>query len=313
MTVDLLCMGEPMLEFNQLPRRPDGAQHYLEGHGGDTSNAAIAAARQGARVGYITALGQDMPGDSFMALWEREGVDASTVLRTDRWLTGVYFVTHDELGHHFLHYRTNSAASMYTAADLPETAVAGARMFYVSGISQGISTTSADAVFAAIDMARRNGVKVAYDTNYRPRLWPPERAAAVMHAAMARADYALPGIEDVQILTGLTDPDVILDFYLRLGAEVVVLKMGETGAILATPEHRVRIPSHAVHVVDATGAGDTFCGSFLARILAGDAPEQAARYANVAAALKCTGYGAVAPIPRPSDVYAALRGTSRHV
>ncbi|HEY2619709.1 MAG TPA: sugar kinase [Acetobacteraceae bacterium] len=312
MTVDLLCMGEPMLEFNQLPLRPDGAQHYLEGHGGDTSNAAIAAARQGARVGYITALGQDMPGDSFMALWAREGVDASTVIRTDRWLTGVYFVTHDERGHHFLHYRTNSAASMYTAADLPETAVAGARMFYISGISQGISTTSADAVFAAIDIARRNGVKVAYDTNYRPRLWPPARAAAVMHAAMAEADYALPGIEDVQILTGLTDPDAMLDFYLRLGPKVVVLKMGETGAYLATPEHRVRIPGHAVHVVDATGAGDTFCGSFLARILAGDAPEEAARYANIAAALKCTGYGAVAPIPRPPEVYAMLRGTTGH-
>ena len=73
MTVDLLCMGEPMLEFNQLPPQPDGARHYLEGHGGDTSNAAIAAARQGARVGYITALGADSPGDSFMALWEREG------------------------------------------------------------------------------------------------------------------------------------------------------------------------------------------------------------------------------------------------
>ncbi len=114
MTVDLLCMGEPMLEFNQLPMQPDGTRHYLEGHGGDTSNAAIAAARQGARVGYITALGRDMPGDSFMALWAREGVDASTVIRTDRWLTGVYFVTHDHDGHHFLHYRANSAASNYT-------------------------------------------------------------------------------------------------------------------------------------------------------------------------------------------------------
>jgi 2-dehydro-3-deoxygluconokinase len=130
---------------------------------------------------------------------------------------------------------------------------------------------------------------------------------------MAQTDYALPGIEDVQVLTGLTDPDAMLDFYLRLGPKLVVLKMGETGAYLATSEYRVRMPRHAVHVVDATGAGDTFCGSFLARILAGDAPEQAARYANVAAALKCTGYGAVAPIPRPSDVYAALRGTSGHV
>jgi 2-dehydro-3-deoxygluconokinase len=306
MAVDLLCMGEPMLEFNQLPPQPDGSRHYLEGHGGDTSNAAIAASRQGARVGYITALGQDMPGDSFMALWAREGVDASTVTRTDRWQTGVYFVTHDVAGHHFLHYRANSAAAMYTAADLPEAAIAAARMFYVSGISQGISTSAADAVFAGIDIARRNGVKVAYDTNYRPRLWPPARAAAVMHAAIAQTDYALPGIEDVRTLTGLADPDAMLDFYLRLGPKVVVLKMGEQGAWLATPEHRVRIPKHDVQVVDATGAGDAFCGSFLARILAGDAPEQAARYAGVAAALKCTGYGAVAPIPRATEVLSVL-------
>jgi 2-dehydro-3-deoxygluconokinase len=308
MTMDLLCMGEPMLEFNQLPPQPNGTRHYLEGHGGDTSNAAIAAARQGARVGYITALGRDMPGDSFIELWAREGVDASTVLRTDRWQTGVYFVTHDAKGHHFLHYRTNSAAAMYTRADLPDQAIAAARMFYVSGISQGISNSAADAVFAAIDIARRNGRKVAYDTNYRPRLWPPARAAAVMHEAMAQADYALPGIDDVQTLTGLTDPQAMLDFYLGLGPKVVVLKMGEYGAWLATPQQRMHIPPCAVKVVDATGAGDAFCGSFLARILAGDTPEQAARYANLAAALKCTGYGAVAPIPRAADVIAALRG-----
>ena len=308
MTVDLLCMGEPMLEFNQLPPQPDGTRHYLEGHGGDTSNAAIAAARQGARVGYITALGRDMPGDSFMELWAREGVDASTVLRTDRWQTGVYFVTHDAQGHHFLHYRTNSAAAMYTRADLPDQAIAAARMFYVSGISQGISNSAADAVFAAIDIARRNGRIVAYDTNYRPRLWSPARAAEVMHEAMAQADYALPGIDDVQTLTGLTDPQTMLDFYLRLGPKVVVLKMGEQGAWLATPQQRMHIPPCAVKVIDATGAGDAFCGSFLARILAGDTPEQAVRYANFAAALKCTSYGAVAPIPRAADVIAATRG-----
>lgn len=311
--VDLLCMGEPMLEFNQLPLQPDGAQHYLEGHGGDTSNAAIAAARQGARVGYITALGLDMPGDSFMALWAREGVDASTVARTERWQTGVYFVTHDQQGHHFLHYRTNSAAAMYTPADLPAKAIAACRMLYVSGISQGISNTACDAVFAAIEIARQNGAKVAYDTNYRPRLWQPPRAAAVMHAAMAQTDYALPGIDDVQILTGLTEPQAMLDFYLRLGARVVVLKMGDQGAWLATPDERIRITPHAVKVVDATGAGDAFCGSFLARVLAGDTPEQAARYANLAAALKCTGYGAVAPIPYAADVRAAMQGGAGHV
>jgi len=308
MAIDLLCMGEPMLEFNQLPPQPDGRVLYLEGHGGDTSNAGIAAARQGARVGYITAIGNDAPGDSLMALWAREGVDTATVIRTDRALTAVYFVTHDARGHNFLHYRKDSPAALYGSADLPRDAIAAARIFFVSGISQGISSGAADAVFAAIEIARGAGGKVAYDTNYRPRLWPPARAAAVMHAAIAKADYVFPGMEDAAVLTGLTDPDAILDFYLRLGPTVVVVKMGEDGAYLGTPDRRVRIPPYPVAAVDATGAGDAFCGSFLARTLAGDTPEVAARYAVVAAALKCTGYGAVAPIPSAAQVRAALFG-----
>ena len=308
MAIDLLCMGEPMLEFNQLPPQPDGRVLYLEGHGGDTSNAGIAAARQGARVGYITAIGNDAPGDSLMALWAREGVDTATVIRTDRALTAVYFVTHDARGHNFLHYRKDSPAALYGSADLPRDAIAAARIFFVSGISQGISSGAADAVFAAIEIARGAGRKVAYDTNYRPRLWPPARAAAVMHAAIAKADYVFPGMEDAAVLTGLTDPDAILDFYLRLGPTVVVVKMGEDGAYLGTPDRRVRIPPYPVAAVDATGAGDAFCGSFLARTLAGDTPEVAARYAVVAAALKCTGYGAVAPIPTAAQVRAALFG-----
>jgi len=310
MTADLLCMGEPMLEFNQLPRQPDGAQQYLEGHGGDTSNAAVAAARQGARVGMITGLGRDMPGDSFINLWMREGIDTSTVTRTDQYLTGVYFVTHDGTGHQFLHYRANSAASMFGPEDVPVDTIARAKMLYLSGISQGISTRACDAAFAAIDAARRAGVAVAYDTNYRPRLWPPRRAAAVMRAAMENVDYALPGLEDVTVLTGLIDPDAILDYYLRLGPKIVVLKMGTAGAYLASETARVKIPAFPVTAVDATGAGDTFCGAFLARILAGESPEAAARYASVAAALKCMGYGAVAPIPRAEQVRTALAGWS---
>jgi len=311
MSVELLCMGEPMLEFNQLPLQPDGARHYLEGHGGDTSNAAVAAARHGApegiKVGMIAGLGRDMPGDSFMALWAREGIDTSTVTRTDRYLTGVYFVTHDAEGHHFLHYRANSAAAMFAPDDVPVGAIRAARMLFLSGISQGISTLACDATLAAMDTARRHGVKIAYDTNYRPRLWPPARAAAVMRAAMESVDYALPGIDDARALTGLTDPDAVLDYYLKLGPPVVVLKMGEAGAYLATPDTRIRIPAFPVRMIDATGAGDTFCGSFLARILAGDSPEPAGRYAAVAAALKCTGYGAVAPIPSPARVLDAMR------
>ncbi len=303
---DLVCMGEPMLEFNQQKTGADGRRLYLEGPGGDTANAAVAAARQGAKVAYVSAIGRDPAGERFVALWDEEGVDHSAVKRSASNPTAVYFVTHTPHGHAFLYYRSSSAAAAMTVADVPEALIAGAKIFYASGISQGISASAADAVFHAIAVAKRNGVRVAYDTNYRPRLWPIARAAAVIHAAIAQCDIALPSLEDAQALSGLDAPEAICDYYLGLGPRLVVLKMGADGALLATPAGRVAIPPFTCVPVDGTGAGDTFCGSFLARLIAGDAPEAAARYAAVAAALKTEGYGAVAPIPRAETVLAAL-------
>lgn len=302
---DILCMGEPMLEFNQQKPGADGRRMYLEGHGGDTSNAAIAAARSGASVGYVTAIGTDGPGESFLELWAREGVDSTTVKRDAEAPTGIYFVTHDARGHHFSFYRTGSAASRYRPEDVPVEAIRGARVLHLSGISQAISDSACDAAFRAIEVAKAAGVAVSYDTNLRLRLWPASRAAAVIHAAIGMADIALPSLDDATALTGLGDPDAVVDFYLRL-APLVLLKCGKAGAIVATRAGRTRIPGMAVDAVDATGAGDTFAGAFLARHVAGDDPVVAARYANAAAALSTTGYGAVAPIPRRDRVIAAL-------
>ncbi len=297
---DLLCLGEPMLEFNRQSAGPYGRVLYLEGHGGDTSNAAIAAARSGASVGYVTAIGTDAPGDSFMALWAREGVDTATVRRAPDAPTGLYVVTHDDQGHHFTFYRTGSAAARLRPADLPEDAIRSARILH-----QAISDTACDTGFRAMDLARGAGVRVSYDTNLRLRLWPAARAAAVIHAAIAMADIALPSLDDATALTGLTDPDAVADFYLRL-CPTVLLKCGAAGCLMATRDGRTRIPAHRVDTMDATGAGDTFAGALLARLLAGDDAVTAARYANAAAALSTTGYGAVAPIPRAAAVRALL-------
>ena len=128
------------------------------------------------------------------------------------------------------------------------------------------------------------------------------------HAAMAMCDIALPSLDDARLLTGLEDADAIADFYLGLGAKIVALKLGKDGALIATPDLRERIPAFPVEQVDATGAGDTFGGSFLARLIAGDGVADAARYANVAAALSTRGQGAVAPIPYAAQVREAMAG-----
>ncbi|MDJ0858795.1 MAG: sugar kinase [Dinoroseobacter sp.] len=301
MSVDILCLGEPMLEFNQ---QPDGT--YLPGHGGDTSNCAVAAARQGASVGYVTHIGADPFGDSFMELWAAEGVSTDTVRQVSDAHTGIYFVTHAPEGHQFSYFRAGSASSKMTPSDLPVEALKAAGILHVSGISQAISDSAADTVFAAIELVRQAGGKVSYDTNLRLKLWSLDRARAITHAAMSQCDIALPGLEDAEQLTGLTDPDAIADFYLTLGANVVALTLGADGTLVATAEERRRVSGRRVEAIDATAAGDTFDGAFLARLSAGDDPFVAARYANAAAALSTQGYGAVAPMPHTAAVEAFL-------
>lgn len=300
---DILCLGEPLLEFNQ---QPDG--NYLPGHGGDTSNVAVAAARLGASVGYVTHVGEDSFGDSFLDLWAAEGVDTSTVRRVPDAHTGIYFVTHGAGGHEFSYFRAGSAASRMRPGDLPVEALESAKVLHVSGISQAISESAADAVFEAIRVVGQAGGQVSYDTNLRLKLWPLERARAVTHAAMAKCDIALPGLEDAVQLTGLEDPADIARFYLDLGPSVVALTLGSGGTLVATGEEQRVVPVRGVEAVDATAAGDTFDGAFLSRLVGGETPFEAARYANAAAALATLGYGAVAPMPGPEAVAAFLGG-----
>ncbi|MFB4202987.1 MULTISPECIES: sugar kinase [Arhodomonas] len=304
--VDIVCLGEPLLELSERPG--DGGTWFLQGYGGDTSNCAIAAARQEAAVGYLTALGDDGFGRAFLDLWAAEGVDASAVAVDRDAHTGVYFIRYRDGEHVFSYLRQGSAASRLGPDDLPLDYIRAARVLHVSGISQAISSKACDAVFAAMAAAREAGVTVSYDTNLRLKLWPLARARAVIHAAMREADIALPGLEDARRLTGLTDPDAVVDFYAGLGPRVVALKMGREGVLVAADGERVHCPAHPVAQVDAAGAGDAFDGAFLAGIVRGARPEAAARYANVAAALSTLGRGAVAPIPRRAAVEAALDG-----
>jgi 2-dehydro-3-deoxygluconokinase len=305
--MDILAYGEPMVEFNQTGQRHEsGGQLYLQGFGGDSSNFAIAAARQGARVGYLSALGDDPYGAMLRALWDAEGVDHSGVKTDAGAFTAIYFVTHGERGHQFHFFRSGSAASRMVPVDLPRERIARAKVLHLSGISMAISPQACDTGYAAIEIARAAGVQVSFDTNLRLKLWSLDRARAVMSDVMRRSDICLPSLEDVQAITGLGDPDALVDHCLALGARVVALKLGAEGALVADANERHRIAPFPCSPVDATGAGDAFGGAFVARLVAGDVLIDAARYAACAAALSTQGYGAVAPIPRAAEVRAAL-------
>ena len=310
----MVALGEAMVEFNQCKgQKPDEPPLYLQGFGGDTSNAAIAAARAGARVAYLSRLGSDRWGDQLMALWQRENVHTATVLRDAQAPTGMYFVSHDEQGHHFSYARAGSAASRMQPQDLMHWAepIAQSRWLHLSGISLAISASACDTAFAAMQHARSVGTRVALDSNLRLSLWPLARAQACIRQAVGLCDLFLPSLEDMTALTGLTQASDIIAWSHAQGAAQVVLKLGAEGALASDGHHQRHVPGHAVKAVDATGAGDCFAGNLLARLSVGDDLWHATAYANAAAALSVQGFGAVTPLPGREAVLQVLQAAGQ--
>jgi len=306
-TFDVAALGEGMVEFNQTTA---GEPAYLQGFGGDTSNAVIAAARAGARCAYLSRVGRDPFGQSLLALWSGEGIDTAGIDLDTEHPTGIYFVSHGASGHEFSYVRAGSAASRMTASWLNGAQVKGilqaSKIVHVSGISMAISSSACDTVFAAMQLAHEAGALVSFDANLRLKLWPLARARACIKEAISMSNFFLPSLEDAISLCGRDEPDRIVDWCHTLGAKAVVLKQGHGGALASDGSRRECIAGHPVRLVDATGAGDCFGGNLLARMAQGDSLFAAARYANAAAALAIQGFGAVAPLPRPDAVRALL-------
>ncbi len=299
--MDIVALGEPLVEFLRADH-PEVGPHYRMGFGGDTSNAMIAASRQGARVGYVTAVGADEFGDALRALWTREGVDTTRGRRRETAATGVYFIRPHESGSQFSYLRAHSAASQFRPKDLDPGYIADARVLHVSAISQAVSRSMKEAVSEAIRVARANDTLVSFDTNLRLKLWSLEDAQSAIFEAMGTTEIAFPGDDEAALLTGLKDAEEIVDHFLALGVGIVALKRGARGAIIATGDRRERIAPITVQAVDSTGAGDAFAGAFLAYYCETGDPFEAGRRAAQVAAGTVTGFGAIDPIPRREEI-----------
>ena len=168
---------------------------------------------------------------------------------------------------------------------------------YFSGITLAILDDAArKTLLAAVAKARAAGSLVAFDPNYRPRLWRSrEEAQAAILDALAVTDIALPTFPDEQMLFGDATPQATAERLGKLVGEVVV-KNGEEPALIA--ESGTLQPFRPIHVaapVDTTGAGDSFNGGYLAARLAGHAPAEAVQRAHRVAAAVVQVRGALAP------------------
>ena len=267
-------IGEAMLELSR--GTGDG---WTLGYGGDVINTAIHLARSGDRVRLASAMGTDPMSAELCAAWEAEGVDTVLVLRAADRLPGLYAIETDASGERSFHYWRGEAAAR-RMFDLPGSAemvaqAAQSDLLYFSLITLAILPDEGrEALLDLCARVRAGGGKVAFDGNYRARLWSD--AATACHwrdRAIAVSDMGLPTLAD-EVEMGAADDaqDAAARWGAGQGREVVV-KLGGDGCLV----DGVVVPvPQMVPVIDSSGAGDAFNGGYLHARLTGATPLDAA-------------------------------------
>lgn len=294
----VVSIGEVMIE---LARGNEG--RFGLASGGDTFNTAVYLARQGVDVAYATALGDDPYSNGIVALATAEGVTTDLIVRVPGRLPGLYLIETNSAGERTFYYwrDTSPARDIFEFPEwgrIAETLLT-ARIIYFSGITLSLySNVGLGRFLAVLEMARKNGVRVAFDGNFRPRGWKNDiaRARTVFAEALKRVDVAMPTFDDEALLWGDRSPEATIERLKAFGISEIVVKNGENGALVAAGGHQELIPVHeVVKPVDTTAAGDSFNAGYIAARLAGDNPGDAAAAGHRLAAAVILHRGAIMP------------------
>lgn len=287
----IVCVGEAMLELSR------GSADWTLGTGGDTFNTAVHLARAGHNVAYFTAVGVDPFSDELIAQWRGEGIDCSLVLRHPVRNPGLYAISTDARGERsFTYWRDNSAArEMFDLAESTDAVARASRadLMLFSLISLAILPPGArDKLLELTTTVRAGGGRIAFDSNYRARLWTDAgEARAARNCAIRLADIGLPTFEDEQSLSDDSTPEQVGARWRDLGCEETIVKMGAAGCML--PDGSIVPPEQQLDPVDTSGAGDAFNAGYLDARLSGASIQEAARAGHERAAWTIMRPGAI--------------------
>lgn len=296
-------IGECMVELFDT-----GDGLYRRTYGGDTLNTAVYLARCGGGaidVHYATILGDDSLSQEMIDGWQAEGIKTDLVERLPGSVPGLYMIQTDDAGERsFLYWRNEAPAKRLFLTEnrnALETGLMHRDWLYYSGISLAIlSPEGRERLFTLLDHFRAKGGKVAFDGNYRPRLWTADEAKPAMAAAYRRCDLALPSYDDECALWRDAGPEMVLARLREMGADEIVLKCGTDPCLVMAGEVTWTFDVMPVdHVVDTTAAGDSFNSGYLAgRVQGGDIAGAVAAGQAVAAQV-IRQKGAIVPIDIP--------------
>ncbi len=293
-----ICVGEATIELAR-----GGDDRFALASAGDTFNTAIYLARAGQPVAFASALGDDPYSDAIVSLAAAEGIGTDLIVRVAGRLPALALVDANAKGER----RTRvwrEAAPARELFELPNwsrtaEALTAAQLIYFSGITLSLySNTGLGRFLAAIELARGQGAKIAFDGNFRPHGWHGDltRTRTVFAEALKRVDIALPAYDDEAVLWGDPSPEATIERLQAFGVGEIAVKNGPNGALVAALGGRGMVPvPEVVAPVDTTAAGDGFNAGYLAARLAGRGPIEAAAAAHKLAGQVIRHRGAIVP------------------
>jgi len=306
---DVIAIGRVGIDLYplQVGVHLEDVESFVRYLGGSPANVAVATARLGRSTALVTRTGDDAFGTFVRAALAGYGVD-------DRWVAGlpghatpVVFCEAIPPDHcRIWYYREPDAADLQIRADeLDLDAIAEARLVWITltGLSR---EPSLGAHLAALD-ARPQGALSVLDLDYRAQLWESlDEARATAWRAIPRARVLVGNLEEVGLVTGTRDPDTAARMLLEQGPSLVVIKLGDRGAVAYTASEAVRVPGVAVTVVNGMGAGDGFGGAMCHGLLEGWSLERMLTYACAAGAIVASQLGCAPAMPTDAEIEALL-------
>lgn len=304
---DVVCLGELLIDFvpTITPTTLIDAPAFQKAPGGAPANVACGLARLGTPAAFMGKTGDDPFGHFLARTLAEAGVDTRPLRYTGEARTALAFVSLKPDGdREFMFYRHPSADMLFEPEEVDGGALDAARFFHYGSISL-INEPSRSATRHAIDVARARGCRLSCDPNLRLALWPDAAAArAGLLEAIAAAEIVKLSEDEVEFLTGSTDPRAARERLWGARTELMTVTRGHQGCIYFTIEHDGEVGTRAVEAVDTTGAGDAFVAALLHRLVrdpgaVGD-PErlyEICRFACAAGTLATTERGAISALP----------------
>lgn len=317
--LDLIGVGRLCIDLNanEINRPMEQTRTFTKYVGGSPANIAVALAKLGKKAGFIGKIADDQHGRFIMDYLQERGIDTSNVVKdTTGSVTGLVFTeikSPEECS--ILMYRDNVADLKLAPGDVREDYIKRAKAILISGTALAASP-SREAVFVALEYAKKHDVTVIFDIDYRPRTWTSLAEVGVYCRLVAeKSDVILGGREEFDLLEDIIghpkDDRITANMWFKRGAKIVLVKHGGAGSTAFTADGRVmKGVTYKANVVKTFGAGDSFAGAFIYGLLNGLDIEESQKLGAASASIVVSSHSSSDAMPTIEQIRAVIQNAN---